>query len=90
MEIVSAEAHMSQRREQLQPGWKTLFLLNATQCWGAERVTRRKRYDASNFCSQGGILEAVTPECGWLLAGNCDGALWKSSKKKAGAGSDRA
>lgn len=32
-------------------------------------------------CGQCGILEAVTPECGWLLVSNCDGALWESSKK---------
>lgn len=32
-------------------------------------------------CGQCGILEAVTPECGWLLVSNCDRALWESSKK---------
>lgn len=26
-------------------------------------------------CGQCGILEAVTPECGWVLVGNCDRAL---------------
>ena len=49
MEIASVEAPVSQRREQLQSGWKTLFLLKCCEMLGAEKVTRREKYDTSNL-----------------------------------------
>ena len=49
MEIASGEALVSQRREQLQSGWKTLFLLKCCEMLGAEGVMRKQRYDTSDL-----------------------------------------
>lgn len=91
MEIASVEAHVSQRRERLQLGRKTLFLLNLCEMLraGGWRVMGSKGTILPTSCDRCGILEAVTSERASLLVGNRDGALWEPSPKKDGTGSNR-
>lgn len=43
MEIASAEACMSQRREQLQPGWKMLFFIECHEMLGCREGHEKEK-----------------------------------------------